>query len=173
MEKYNEILRLKKMLEDAKIPFVFDTYGDGYYISILKNHNVLYIVDENQDVNGAEYDKLQLFNGLTWQEVKECDNFCYLNFLSAEEVFKRLKYCYEHDTKFYTNESEPPMFAIDEPVIYFNEDDVCFVLGFIRKKCEGDYYEVEFNKVSDVGTIHESHLLKIENREMFDIKRKE
>lgn len=99
---YNEIFKLKELLEKRNIPFEFKNFHDGYQI-IIKNKNNFRIVDaiENNYSYGAEEDLLEIMGGLT-EEEEEFDSV--LGWLSSEEVFKRFKYCYENNTKVYKEE---------------------------------------------------------------------
>lgn len=96
MEKYKEIFRLKKMLEDANIPFEFDRLYDGYIIEIYsRNHKyALCCAKEHHCSWGTINDLLQITYALT---DKERENEVRLGNLTAEEVFKRFKYCYERE----------------------------------------------------------------------------
>ncbi len=102
-----EILKLKQMLEDAKIPFEFTDdffHGDhkpSYQIIIRNKENPKYaLCDVIYHYGSYGYDQnlLEIMGALTEEE--EEDNSV-LGYLTANEVFKRFKYCYEHNTKFY------------------------------------------------------------------------
>lgn len=118
--EYKEILKLKKMLEKANIPFKFtddffntksihielrqqiqdlikDQYP-AYSIQIIKNSKVLCDAIENTLSYGNEEDLLEIMGGLTEEEQ---ENDSVLGYLTAKEVFKRFKYCYEHSTSVY------------------------------------------------------------------------
>lgn len=96
---YNEIFKLKELLEKGNIPFEFKNFHDGYQI-IIKNKNNFRIADaiENKYSYGVEEDLLEIMGGLT-EEEEEFDSV--LGGLSSEEVFKRFKYCYENNTRVY------------------------------------------------------------------------
>jgi hypothetical protein len=118
--EYKEILKLKEMLEKANIPFKFtddlfntksihielrqqiqdlikDQYP-AYSIQIIKNSKVLCDAIENTLSYGNEEDLLEIMGGLTEEEQ---ENDSVLGYLTAKEVFKRFKYCYEHSTSVY------------------------------------------------------------------------
>ena len=99
---YNEIFKLKELLEKGNIPFDFKNFHDGYQI-IIKNKNNFRIADviENEYSHGNEEDLLEIMGGLT-EEEEEFDSV--LGWLSSEEVFKRFKYCYENNTRVYKKE---------------------------------------------------------------------
>ena len=99
---YNEIFKLKELLEKGNSPFEFKNIYDGYQI-IIKNKNNFRIADavEHNFSYGAEEDLLEIMGGLT-EEEEELNSV--LGWLSSEEVFKRFKYCYENNTKVYKEE---------------------------------------------------------------------
>lgn len=118
--EYKEILKLKKMLEKANIPFKFtddffntksihielrqqiqDSIKDqypAYSIQIIKNGKVLCDAVEHTLSYGNEEGLLEIMGGLTEEEQ---ENDSVLGYLTAKEVFKRFKYCYEHSTSVY------------------------------------------------------------------------
>ena len=113
MEKELEILKLKKMLEDANIPFDFTDHmrisynGEPEYQIIIKDK-------ENPEVRlcdavyhqfsyGYDQNLLEIMGGLT-EEEKEIDSV--LGWLTAEDVFERFKYCYEHNTDIFIEEDK-------------------------------------------------------------------
>lgn len=100
---YNEIFKLKELLEKGNIPFEFKNFHDGYQI-IIKNKNNFRIADaiENEYSHGNEEDLLEIMGGVTEEEEEEFGGV--LGWLSSEEVFKRFKYCYENNTKVYKDE---------------------------------------------------------------------
>lgn len=115
--EYKEILKLKEMLEKANIPFKFtddlfntksihielrqqiqDSIKDqypAYSIQIIKNGKVLCDAVEHTLSYGNKEDLLEIMGGLTEEEQ---ENDSVLGYLTAKEVFKRFKYCYEHST---------------------------------------------------------------------------
>jgi hypothetical protein len=125
--KYNEIFKLKKMLEDANIPFKFEEHemtdvvksdNGGYDIVREKGYQIIvYLTDEeniNKAVDAVEHkysygnknDLLEIMGGLTKEEGGSNDmtHQSVLGYLTAEEVFKRFKYCYENKTMVYIEE---------------------------------------------------------------------
>lgn len=89
MEKYNEILRLKEMLIQQKIPFDFSEFHGGYHICYPNKDNVICSVIEHDGSYGREDDKLEIQGLLTEQELEETDDTV-LGYLTAEDVFARI-----------------------------------------------------------------------------------
>lgn len=110
MKKELEILKLKEMLEKANIPFRIgdDLFGKpakpSYIITIYNNYYTI-LCDAVFGFSSYGYDKglLEINGGLTEEENK--DNSV-LGWLTADEVFKRFKYCYEHNTSIYVEETK-------------------------------------------------------------------
>lgn len=116
--KYTEILKLKDMLEKANIPFTFtdDFWGvnklnergktNPYFAKLYRNKYPAYQIRlgnladaiEHDGSYGNEQDLLEIMGGLT---AKEQLDGSVLGGLTAEEVFKRFKYCYENNTSTY------------------------------------------------------------------------
>lgn len=116
--KYTEILKLKDMLEKANIPFEFtdDFWGvnklnkrgktNPYFAELYRNKYPAYQIRlgnladaiEHDGSYGNEQDLLEIMGGLTAEE-QLSDSV--LGWLTAEEVFKRFKYCYENNTSTY------------------------------------------------------------------------
>lgn len=99
-ENYKEILRLKEMLEKAEIPFVFREFSDfrnGYQIlypegnTKTETKNICSVIEHSFSY-GNEVDKLEIM-GLLTEEESEFDTVT--GFLSAEDVFERIKKHYE------------------------------------------------------------------------------
>lgn len=116
--KYTEILKLKEMLEEANIPFTFtdDFFGVKKRLDENPLATVIYreqypayqirlgdLADAIEHCYSIGYlaDKLEIMGGLTDEEM-EYDSV--LGYLTAEEVFKRFKYCWEHQTSAYKEE---------------------------------------------------------------------
>lgn len=117
--KYTEILKLKEMLEEANIPFMFtdDIWGvkemvesDAWFAQIYRARYPAYqirlgdlaVVIEHGGSYGQEKDLLEIMGGLTDEEMEYGS---VLGGLTAEEVFKRFKYCWEHQTRVYKEET--------------------------------------------------------------------
>ena len=114
--KYTEILKLKEMLEEAGIPFTFtdDSFGvkekfdagkpvvKAYYYHMYPAYQIrlgdLVDVIQHCDSYGNEQDLLEIMGALTKEE-EEYDSV--LGYLTAEGMFKRFKYCWEHQTRVY------------------------------------------------------------------------
>ena len=117
--KYTEILKLKDMLEKANIPFTFTDDFWGVKKKLEENPSLSLIYREKYPAYqirlgaladaiehcysiGCLADKLEILGGLT-EEEEEYDSV--LGYLTAEEVFKRFKYCWEHQTSAYKEEN--------------------------------------------------------------------
>lgn len=114
--KYTEILKLKKMLEEANIPFTFtddffrvkelikkDYSWKPFYPAYQIRLGDFADVVEHICSFGNEDDLLELM-GATTEEESEKEGKYVLAWLTAEEVFKRFKYCWEHQTSVYKEE---------------------------------------------------------------------
>ena len=118
--RYTEILKLKEMLEEANIPFTFtddffnvkvkiDTgtpvdkvfYSHQYPAYQIRLGNLADVIEHCYSI-GCLKDKLEIMGGLTEEEM---DYDSVLGYLTAEEVFKRFKYCWEHQTSVYKEEN--------------------------------------------------------------------
>lgn len=115
MAKYTEILRLKQMLDAANIPY--QSFDDDFFDE-RKNYGIFasdifypaYSLKLNDDIDviehcgsyGNENDLLEIMGAMTEEECEEDGGV--LGHLTAEEVFKRFKYCYEHNTAVYVKE---------------------------------------------------------------------
>ena len=84
--KYKEIFKLKKMLEDAEIPFDF-IEGFSYpeeirkmYPFVCEHYQICYPSENNRWISviegfgtyGGDYDKLEIMGGLTPLESYQC-----------------------------------------------------------------------------------------------------
>ena len=123
MKKYTEILKLKTMLEEANIPFEFtdDFWGvykleesvkpNLYFGELFRHKYPAYQIRlgdladaiEHDGSYGNRQDLLEIMGGLT---EKEEEHESVLGYLTAEEVFKRFKYCYEHKTSTYKEDND-------------------------------------------------------------------
>ena len=89
-ERYNEILRLKGMLEKAKIPFVFSKSFGGYHIEYPASTGRVCSVIEHDFSYGRKQDLLEIDGLLTKKEMnREQDDV--LGYLTAENVFQRIE----------------------------------------------------------------------------------
>lgn len=94
--KYNEIFRLKEMLEQAEIPFAFLEIFNGFQICYPKNDESepnqgrICSVIEHDFSYGREEDTLEIMGLLTAEE-KDFNGDDVLGYLSAENVFNRIK----------------------------------------------------------------------------------
>lgn len=110
-KKYKEIFKLKKMLEDAEIPFSWNEgwgYGKDRYKELsmipgLEHYQICYPVFDSDHrwisviegfgTHGAEQDKLEIMGGFTPWERYELDlnEDCVMGYLTANNVFNRIK----------------------------------------------------------------------------------
>lgn len=89
--KYNEILKLKEMLESAKIPFGFSKLHGGYHIVYTADSNKrICSVIEHDFSYGREKDLLEIKGLLTELEEETLEDDV-LGYLTAEEAFQRIE----------------------------------------------------------------------------------
>lgn len=106
MGYYKEIFKLKKMLEREGIPFGFNNsfFGDNsYQIVVYKYDKIICDAVQHTWSYGNNKDLIEICGGLTKEELK---SDTVLGYLTAEEVFKRFKYCYENDAYVYKEEEK-------------------------------------------------------------------
>lgn len=90
MKDYNEIFKLKELLEKARIPFVWKERkeSNGYQILYPDAEDVVCSVIEHQFSYGNEKDLLEIQGLMTKEEEEQHDSV--LGFLTAENVFERI-----------------------------------------------------------------------------------
>lgn len=89
--KYNEIFKLKDMLERAKIPFKFSELMGGYHIVYpTYGGECICSVIEHDGSYGREKDLLEIQGLLTELEEETLEGNV-LGYLTAEDVFQRIK----------------------------------------------------------------------------------
>lgn len=99
--RYTEILKLKEMLKEANIPFLFiEPYCRYQYPAQIRLGNLADVIEHRYSYGNGQ-DLLEIAGALTEKE-RERDSV--LGGLTAEEVFKRFKYCWEHQTSVYKEE---------------------------------------------------------------------
>ena len=106
-KKYKEIFRLKKMLEDANIPFDFFEMDpearkimpefEHWHINYPNRGNFIVSAVEGFGTYGEQDDKLEIMGGLTEEEKEEGYNV--VGWLTAEEVVERIKKLEEENEK--------------------------------------------------------------------------
>lgn len=93
-QRYTEIFRLKKMLENAHIPFEWLEHGgdkQGYQICYPeKGEKRVCSVIEHQYSYGSERDLLEIMGLLTPEEEKDWGGDTVLGYLTADDVFSRI-----------------------------------------------------------------------------------
>jgi hypothetical protein len=88
--KYNEILRLKAMMEIDGIPFEFTEFHNGYHLSYPQfGKNVVCSVIEH-DSSFGRYEDLLEIRGLMTDKELEVEDGDVLGYLTAEDVFNRI-----------------------------------------------------------------------------------
>lgn len=88
---FTEIFRLKKMLEEAKIPFQFsENFHGGFHIVYSFEGKEICSVIEHDFSYGREKDLLEIQGLMTEQEMKE-EQDSVLGYLTAANVFERIK----------------------------------------------------------------------------------
>lgn len=119
--QYKEIHKLKKMLEDADIPFdwiegwgygaeerkllsviapdLIDRYQICYPEGSFNNDEKRWIsVIEGFGTYGSEQDRLEIMGGFTpWERYTHNDGDCVIGGLTAKNVFNRIKNKWEED----------------------------------------------------------------------------
>jgi len=113
-KKYKEIFRLKRMLEKEGIPFEF-IEGFGYdrrlksaYPDLLDHYQICYpefdtdkrfiSVVQGFGTYGGNQDRLEIMGGFTpWEKYNNGDSV--IGYLTAENVFKRIKKDWEERNK--------------------------------------------------------------------------
>lgn len=107
MNNYYEIKKLHDMLNEANISHTFiDCMGGVGYGLVYPSYQIIIEKDGcrlcdaiyNPISYGYEEGLLEIAGGLT-EEEQEVDSV--LGWLTADEVFKRFKYCYENNTSAY------------------------------------------------------------------------
>ena len=89
--KYNEIFKLKDMLERAKIPFKFSELMGGYHIVYpADGGECICSVIEHDGSYGREKDLVEIQGLMTKEELEETQDTV-LGYLTAEDVFQRIK----------------------------------------------------------------------------------
>lgn len=85
---YNEILLLKKRMDDANIPYYFEEYMNGYRLAYPNNNDVKCSVIEHDGSYGRHEDLLEIM-GLLTEEEEKYD--CVLGSLTSSNVFSRIQ----------------------------------------------------------------------------------
>lgn len=107
--RYKEIFKLEKMLKDAKIPYEFYELDGGlrgaipewehYHINYPSKDHCIISAIEGVGTYGAEQDRLEIMGGLTPYERFINDDAIVLGYLTAKNVFQRIKNDYERKLK--------------------------------------------------------------------------
>lgn len=91
---YNEILKLKEMLQNNGIPFEIDNMFGGYTIKYPSFEECVCSVIEHNGSYGHDDDKIEIMGLLTDEEYEE-DTV--VGWLTANDVFDRIKKHYEEN----------------------------------------------------------------------------
>lgn len=107
-EKENqEIYKCLEMIKQANIPHEFRPLNGGWQIIIFsKSGERLCDCVCHSFSYGNEDGLLEIMSAITKQEEENDCKDGIKGWLTAEEVFKRFKYCYENDTDIYKEENE-------------------------------------------------------------------
>ena len=91
---YREIMRPKKMLEDADVPFRFHRTQNGVHISSVgfsaNSFGEGWSVIEHDGSYGRKKDLLEISSGLMTEEERRMAHDGVLGYLTAEQVFARI-----------------------------------------------------------------------------------
>lgn len=88
-ECYKEIFKLRDMLDNAGIPYMFENgFMNGGALAYPNRENMVCSAIEHDGSYGRHEDKIEIM-GLLTDEESEYDSV--LGHLSADEVFKRIK----------------------------------------------------------------------------------
>lgn len=95
-QKYNEIFKLKDMLEKAKIPFNFSELHCGFHIVYPCFNSAACSVIEHDLSYGSRKDLLEIRGLMTEKEIQDEDDDV-LGFLTAQDVFNRIEKHYKNE----------------------------------------------------------------------------
>ncbi|AIW89789.1 hypothetical protein JO41_08300 [Treponema sp. OMZ 838] len=95
-QKYNEIFKLKDMLEKAKIPFDFSELHGGFHIVYPCSDGAVCSVIEHDFSYGRRKDLLEIQGLMTEKERLDTDDDV-LGFLTAQDVFNRIEKHYKNE----------------------------------------------------------------------------
>lgn len=88
-ECYKEIFKLRDMLDNAGIPYMFENgFMNGGALAYPNRENIVCSAIEHDGSYGRQVDKIEIM-GLLTDEESEYDSV--LGHLSADEVFRRIK----------------------------------------------------------------------------------
>lgn len=175
--KYTEILKLKEMLEEANIPFEFtddffnvkekiDTgapiakvfYSHQYPAYQIRLGDLADAIEHCYSYGEAN-DQLEIMGAMTKEELEQ-DGV--LGRLTAEEVFKRFKYCWEHQTSEYVDDDKQKVIDLNvwtSATIYVANrivtDRVCVGCGSYVLKSDSEEYEYQCLKCDKPLLEHE------------------
>lgn len=95
MTKYEEIFRLKEMLEKENISFIFRNLFDGFQICYPDTKNRVCSVIEHNGSYGHSQDRLEIMGLISDEETDDE----VLGYLTAENVFNRIYKHYKENVK--------------------------------------------------------------------------
>lgn len=97
-QKYNEIFKLKDMLEKAAIPFDLSELHGGFHIVYPCSDGAVCSVIEHDFSYGRRKDLLEIRGLMTEKERLDTDDDV-LGFLTAQDVFNRIEKHYKNEEK--------------------------------------------------------------------------
>lgn len=103
-----EAYGLHKMFKDANIEHDFRRFHDGYQVRIFSKDKSKQLCDAviHSFSYGNEKGLFEIQGAVTKQEEENDCKDGIKGYLTAEEVFKRFKYCYENETDVYAEGNE-------------------------------------------------------------------
>lgn len=153
-----EIFELEEMLREANIPHQMGNLFDGYSINVLNDDGeVLCDAICHQYSRGYAQGLLEIMGGLT-EEEEACDGV--LGYLTAEQVFARFQYCYEHNTPTYKEPGNEDTNPLSNFTAYYNsleEGDNITVTADFLAAIEAALVHIEWleNKIERMRSVLE------------------
>lgn len=147
--KYKEILKLDTMLTESDIPHERIRLFDGWQVCYPSKDHCIMDAIEHLGSYGHESDKLEIMGLLT---PKEKENDSVLGYLTAEEVFERIRKHYNGEWNDYIKEFfKPTEYSnVVDGDVYLNPlfGDLWIIKGNHFVKIN-DGYDIELDDVAD------------------------
>lgn len=99
---YTSIIKLSDMLIKAEIPHTLRPFVDGYQVIINLPYGRRIDAVEFSGSYGYEENLIEIQGAITLEEL---ENDSVLGHLTAEEVFKRFKQCYQNKSPLYVEKN--------------------------------------------------------------------